>query len=464
METKFGILINKEMRKYLIIIISLLVIGAISCKKEEFELEDAPLKSDAVFTYNTSAESDNLINFKATISNGLAVWDFGNGFTAKGNAVTGTFPRKGTYTVSLTIFTQGGSASTSQDIVIVNDDFSLLDDPLFTFLTGGIDSINGKTWVIDSAYGGHFGVGPNPSSALGNTPEYYAAMANEKSGVGLYNDEYVFRISGFGFDMANKGDIYVTTDHKDKYPGSFQNKGDYTAPFPEQLNETWKMTFDAGSDTTIEISGAAFIGMDTDVKTFQILSITEDELSLRYLHGGNPALAWYLRLVRKGYDSGSGGGGGGGSTGASLPIDFESNPPTFEFFGGSTADVIANPDSRGINTSTMVLETVHGNEVWAGVAVELANKLDFATDSFIVVKIWSPTAGATLRIKLEDKANSNTSIEADINIPVAFTWIERKINFGVIAASGTFDKLALFPGWDVANAGTFYLDDVKQGQ
>jgi hypothetical protein len=25
-----------------------------------------------------------------------------------------------------------------------------------------------------------------------------------------------------------------------------------------------------------------------------------------------------------------------------------------------------------------------------------------------------------------------------------------------------FDRLVIFPGWGVANAGTFYIDDIKQ--
>ena len=28
--------------------------------------------------------------------------------------------------------------------------------------------------------------------------------------------------------------------------------------------------------------------------------------------------------------------------------------------------------------------------------------------------------------------------------------------------SGTYDRLVFFPGWGVASAGTFYLDDIKQ--
>jgi hypothetical protein len=30
------------------------------------------------------------------------------------------------------------------------------------------------------------------------------------------------------------------------------------------------------------------------------------------------------------------------------------------------------------------------------------------------------------------------------------------------AVAGKYNRLVLFPGWGVANAGTFYVDDIKQ--
>ena len=95
------------------------------------------------------------------------------------------------------------------------------------------------------------------------------------------------------------------------------------------------------------------------------------------------------------------------------------------------------------------------------VSVDLADKLDFSTDSIISVKVWSPTFGQTLRIKLEDKNDNSIFVEKDVAIPVGFNWVEVEVGFST-AAAGTYDKLVLFPGWNVANAGTFYLDDIKQ--
>ena len=157
---------------------------------------------------------------------------------------------------------------------------------------------------------------------------------------------------------------------------------------------------------------------------------------------------------------GAGGGGGSDTNRYDLPIDFESGNVVFEAFGGSTDTVIPNPDSSGINTSSMVLETVHGIETWAGVFVDLKTPLDFSTQTEIAVKVWAPM-GVTLRIKLEDSNNSNTFVEKDVTVNLAQTWEEVSIDFAG-EPSGTYDRVVFFPGWGVASAGTFYLDDITQ--
>lgn len=106
-----------------------------------------------------------------------------------------------------------------------------------------------------------------------------------------------------------------------------------------------------------------------------------------------------------------------------LPIDFELNPPVFIAFGNSTYSVLANPDMSGLNTSATVLQTVHGNETWAGLFVEITDKLDFTTNTLIEVMVWAPVAG-TMRLKLEDKTNNSLFWEADQPITVASQWTQ----------------------------------------
>jgi hypothetical protein len=121
---------------------------------------------------------------------------------------------------------------------------------------------------------------------------------------------------------------------------------------------------------------------------------------------------------------------------------------------------VSNSKSGGINTSAKVLETVHGNETWAGILVDMTNKFNFTSAKTISVKIYAPATG-TMRIKLENKDNTSEFVEKDVDVTVANQWVEVSIDFSD-AGSSNFNRLVLFPGWNVANAGTYYIDDIKQ--
>lgn len=265
----------------------------VACKKDNPQLGDAPTLADATFTYAPSAANANIIEFTANNPNIQCMWDFGNGTTAKGASVSSPYPYAGTYTVKLTVFSSGGSKSTTQEITIAQDNLGLLNNPIFIMLTGGVNGPGFKNWVIDSTADGHMGVGPDPISALGNIPEWWSAGPLDKSGAGLYNDKYVFHLNGFKFDMICNGDVYVHNSLAANFPGSFQNLGDFTAPYSDQMNESWTLV--EGADTTITISNSAFLGFYTGVHTYKILDITDSTLSLQYKHHAG-GLSWYLRL------------------------------------------------------------------------------------------------------------------------------------------------------------------------
>lgn len=425
-----------------------------SCKKEEPTLGQPPTPADAAFTYQASATNDNIIEFTAANSSLQATWDFGNGQTGSGTKATATYPFAGSYTVKLTVQNSGGSASSTQTVVIAQDDPSLISNPIYALLTGG----STKTWAVDSVSAGHFGVGPAPSHPDfdGYYPKWYAATSLEKTGAGMYNDRYTFKIQGFGFDMISNGDVYVNTAHAGIAPfddTTASPVADFIANFPNQLGETWTLT--EGADTTITLSGNAMIGYWAGTRTYKIVEIDTNKLVLGFQDAANADLFWYVTLVPDGFISNP----PPPPTTYSLPIDFEVVEPEFTVFGNSTYAIIANPHMSGINTSGKVLETVHGNETWAGLFVNLTNKLDFSTQTTIKIKVWAPAAGA-FRLKLEERANTNNFVELDVNVTTANAWEE--ITFDMTGTAADFDRLVIFPGWNVANAGTFYIDDIKQ--
>lgn len=276
--------------KVLLSIFSILIL--ISCHKNS-QLGNPPTQQDASFTYAASDTNANVIILTSNNPNILCMWDFGNGIKKQGNTVVASYPYAGTYTITLTVFNKGGSKSSTQDIIISQDDLSLLNNPFFTKLTGGASGPGYKTWHVDSVSAGHMGVGPDPESALGPVPEWWAAGANEKPGCGMYDDRYIFYLNGFKFDMVNHGDAYVHNSLAGQFPGSFQNLGDFTAPYTDQLQGSWLLT--EGDQTSISLSTNSFLGFYTGVNEYRILEITDSTMHLQYKHHAG-GLLWYLKL------------------------------------------------------------------------------------------------------------------------------------------------------------------------
>ncbi|MFT5348687.1 MAG: PKD repeat protein [Bacteroidia bacterium] len=451
------------MKKTTLLFLSLaLILGISSCKEDETpKLGEAPTEADAAFTYAPTAANANIIDFTATNAGFTYSWDFDNGTNAATKEATAEYPNKGTYTVTLTVLNSGGSASSSQDIIIADDDASLLNNPLYTLLTGGTAGGGSKTWVIDSTRQAHLGVGP----VGGTWPEWWDASPGDKANSGLYSDKYTFTLQGFKFDQITNGSVFVKTGSQGQFPGSYENSDDWSAPFADQLGETWTI-IEGDEDTTISISGEAFLGMYTGVREYKIVTLSENELTIRYVDVADATTAWYLRLVPVDFPVDGGGGGGEpvNTSTLALPFDFETESldmDQWEAFGGSTIEIIDNPNSGGINTSNKVVQTIHGDQTWAGIAVTLKDPLDLTSgNGRISVKVFAPAIGE-FRIKIEDFKTGEIIIEKDVAVTKANEWEEISIDFSE-AAAGIYNKVAFFPGWGVANSGTFLVDDISQ--
>ena len=152
--------------------------------------------------------------------------------------------------------------------------------------------------------------------------------------------------------------------------------------------------------------------------------------------------------------------------GVGLPLDFQSTTLTYTFtgFGNASATVINNPDASGINTSSKVgaLTKASGAEVWAGSFIELAAPIDFSSFTKIKMKVWSPAAGITVKMKLENLATASINIERDATTTVANGGEELTYDFSGIVNSNNYQRLVVF--FDFGNTGTganYYFDDVK---
>lgn len=146
--------------------------------------------------------------------------------------------------------------------------------------------------------------------------------------------------------------------------------------------------------------------------------------------------------------------------------DFEGTLPTFTDFGDiAPTVVIANPDKSGANTSDNVAQFTKsvGAQFWGGTFFELNEPLDLTTFKSISVKTWSPRAGITVRLKLENKNNSNEFFEADALTTMANSWEELVFDF-TNAQVFNYDRVVIFFDFDPNNSGdgsVYYFDDYK---
>lgn len=411
----------------------------------------APTPEDVTFTFEPDNENPNIIHFTNTSQGFILKWDLGNGSTATGNTARGVYPLAGDYTVKLTAFTESGSATGEQTISIARTDPSLLDIPEYNLLTGGVDQLDGKTWVIDGERPGHMGVGP----AEGTFPDFWQAPPLDKAGQGIYDDEMTFKLLDFVYEFKNNGDIFANGASAGDLGGD-PGAGDQLVPFdPETKVSSWSITFE-GDQTFLSLTDGNFFGFYTGVSRYEILTLTENELYVKFLDSKDPSLAWYHRLIPKGF------------TPPPPPppavtdivdVDFEDEDTAFETFGGQTFQVIDNPDPTGINQSARVGETVHGNEPWAGITYDVGSTLDLSVKNTMKAKVWSPVQGIA-RLKLENSENPDEFVEIDVDMTTTNQWTELSWDLTGVD-SEIYDLVVLFFDFGNTNPNTFYFDDLE---
>src|SRR5690606_26606283 len=131
-------------------------------------------------------------------------FDLGNGSKINKESGVAYYPLPDDYTITMTIKTNNGSSSISKTHTTTETDYSLFDDPMMIALSGGVDALEGKTWVLDSLSQGHLGVGPAGSEGL----EWWSAAPLNKSGFQIYDDRLTFKMVGFEAIYENNGKSY----------------------------------------------------------------------------------------------------------------------------------------------------------------------------------------------------------------------------------------------------------------
>lgn len=150
-----------------------------------------------------------------------------------------------------------------------------------------------------------------------------------------------------------------------------------------------------------------------------------------------------------------------------LPIDFETSVVSSDFrnFYGAMTTVIPNPQIGGINTSSTVGHFLRsGGQSWAQSRIELNNFIDFSTQSFFSMKVYTDApVGTLLKFKVESTA-SGAANERDALTSVSGDWETYYWDFA--GDPPVYNVITLMLGYgSVGDAGpnsTFLFDDIQQ--
>lgn len=152
-----------------------------------------------------------------------------------------------------------------------------------------------------------------------------------------------------------------------------------------------------------------------------------------------------------------------------LPIDFEADTREYVFldFNGAVNERIDNPDPSGINTSNKVVSFLktQGAATFAGTVIELAQPINFNVFNAFTMDVWSPIAGATVKLKIEKGDDPFISAEVDAITTTTNSWETLSFDFSNADLNQEYSKLVIF--FDFGNEGaedTFYYDNIFQTQ
>ena len=151
-----------------------------------------------------------------------------------------------------------------------------------------------------------------------------------------------------------------------------------------------------------------------------------------------------------------------------LPIDFESPTKDYTFinFGPDEVvdPVIDNPDPSGINTSAKVAAYTKpaGSEPWAGTTTALDQPIDFSTEQYISVDVWSPTAGTPVTFKIENLDDAGIFVESAAVTTVSNQWETLTFDMTAVDQSIDYGRIVLFFNLGTPGTGeTYYFDNIQ---
>jgi hypothetical protein len=158
----------------------------------------------------------------------------------------------------------------------------------------------------------------------------------------------------------------------------------------------------------------------------------------------------------------------------SLPVTFDNSNVIYNpvDFGNASTVLVNDP----VNASNKVLKTTKpsGAETWAGTTlgagVGFSSPFAFASgNATMTVRVYSPAAGITVKLKAEDHSDNTKSVETDAVTTKANAWETLTFDFtnhssgtSALNTNYTYDIVSIFFDFGTAGSGkVFYWDDVN---
>ncbi len=477
-------------------VLSLLMITACDPQQStDYALGAMPTADQLDFTATPTASKANIIDFANTSSiKGIATWDLGNGTKVKGETVQATYPFKGEYTITMSLYTSGGSATITKKVVIANDDYSLVNTPVYKNLTGGAENTAGKTWVFDQynnfvkevadktgfSITGHLGLGANGSYGQ----KYWGAGPNEKSKWKMYDYEFNFIQLGVKLAINNVGEGYGRKASSSSVGGFNVTSIDGDDAFFPYSGGNYTFSIDqSGKYPKIKLSGNAFMGYYCGSQEYEIIYQTDKVMALRVnntLENSDWIFVYCLKEL---------------NTKPVIPLkeialneDFELATPkvvfTKEDMGSLTNAFYSNPAPVPVNTSSKAFLYEKSTGFYSNVFFQATGyKFNLTAQNKITLKVFIPSYNDyTTSNAVAGDWVSNTKLKPQVAVKLqngslggnAYTtqteiikgdlatdkWIDLTFDFSGVSTREDYDKIVIqFGAEGQAGAGIFFMDE-----
>ncbi len=292
------------------IILMLFMLNSCEENNEEFGAIIAPsnieITADIVGkdAANPNGDGSGMVHFTATADNTLSykfVYE-GTESTEVTGRKTYNFSSLGVnrYTITVIAYGTGGVSSSKTVQVDVLALYTAPDDlktKLFGFDPNNATATISKTWRIKSESDKHFGLGPVGGTTFG---EFFSAPANDKNGVGMYDDRITFKSDGT-IEHATGGTIFGRNGLIDELAafggsgGAIDNADVLNYMFNDYV-ENWTLTAPQGIET-LTLSGVGFIGYYVANHTYQIVDRQKDNELVLKITDGNNEFDWWFTLT-----------------------------------------------------------------------------------------------------------------------------------------------------------------------